>query len=286
MQFPFSGFVVPPLAQTALLLIGVAAVVLLLRTIRPPITATTVLAFVPWMVTGAGLHVLYQFDATGAADAFPSAIAPLFSAPAVYLTTFVGLGGVWIGATLAARSGRLADNAGAVSRRLGLVGAGVTLVFVLFVLVQARAGSLSLAPVYPVVSLLVTTALTAVAVLALWRRWPDAIERLRVAGTLVVFAHLLDGVTTAIGYDLLGVSERSALPARIMEFAGTLPTAQYVGAGWLFVVVKLLVAGVVVVGFADYVEERPDRGYLVLAFVVAVGIGPATNNLFLFLLGG
>jgi len=68
-----------------------------------------------------------------------------------------------------------------------------------------------------------------------------------------------------------------------MEFAGSLPTASTVGSGWLFVVVKLAVAVAVVVLMDDYLREEPVEASLVLSLVVAVGLGPATNNVVLFL---
>ena len=108
---------------------------------------------------------------------------------------------------------------------------------------------------------------------------------LALVGGLVLFAHLLDGISTAVAVDVFGTTERSLLPARIMEFAGILPTEPYLGTGWLFVAVKLAVASLIVVAFADYVREEPVRGNLLFAVVIAVGLGPAMNNLFITFLG-
>ena len=52
-----------------------------------------------------------------------------------------------------------------------------------------------------------------------------------------------------------------------MEFAAGLPTAQYVGSGWLFVLVKVALAMAIVALFADYVRDEPTRGFLALAAV-------------------
>jgi uncharacterized membrane protein len=49
------------------------------------------------------------------------------------------------------------------------------------------------------------------------------------------------------------------------------------------VFVKLLVAIAVVFLLDDYLEEDPVEASLLLAVVTAVGIGPATNNIVLFL---
>jgi uncharacterized membrane protein len=106
-------------------------------------------------------------------------------------------------------------------------------------------------------------------------------------GFLAVFGHALDGVSTAVGVDLLGFGERTPLSRAIIEFAATLPTEPYLGTVWLFVLVKLAVASGVVTLFADYVREDPSEGYALLGFVAAVGLGPGVHNLLLFtVLGG
>nr|NIS28553.1 DUF63 domain-containing protein [Actinomycetota bacterium]NIU64024.1 DUF63 domain-containing protein [Actinomycetota bacterium]NIW25823.1 DUF63 domain-containing protein [Actinomycetota bacterium]NIX20692.1 DUF63 domain-containing protein [Actinomycetota bacterium] len=68
--------------------------------------------------------------------------------------------------------------------------------------------------------------------------------------------------------------------------AGALPTAELLGVGWLFVAVKLGVAGAVVWLFADFVEDDPRQGYLLLAVVAAVGLGPGVHNLLLYAAAG
>ncbi|PYZ03214.1 hypothetical protein C8039_17815 [Halogeometricum sp. wsp3] len=56
-----------------------------------------------------------------------------------------------------------------------------------------------------------------------------------------MFAHMLDGVSTAVGADVSRITELTRAGG-VFELAGTLPTAPYLGKGWLFVFVKLLVA--------------------------------------------
>uniref|UniRef100_UPI000299E622 DUF63 family protein n=1 Tax=Halococcus hamelinensis TaxID=332168 RepID=UPI000299E622 len=99
---------------------------------------------------------------------------------------------------------------------------------------------------------------------------------------LCVLGHALDGVSTAVGIDVLGFGERSPFSRAIIEFAATLPTASLLGAGWLFVVVKLALAAAVLVLLASYVREEPGEGYLLLGAVAAVGLGPGAHNLLLF----
>jgi uncharacterized membrane protein len=123
-----------------------------------------------------------------------------------------------------------------------------------------------------------------VGVAAWWllRRVAPGVEVAGAVGALAVVGHALDGVSTAVGIDVLGFGERTPLSRVIIEAAAALPTADAIGAGWLFVVVKLVVASVVVVLLADLMREDPREGSLLLGFVAAVGLGPGAHNLLLF----
>lgn len=288
MQVPFEGFVVPPAPHTVFLVVAVVAIVATLYSFRPPVTQKLVVAFGPWMVSGAALHVLYQLGERFQVWVYPQLLEPLFSAPAVYLTTFVGMGAVWVVVEVVDNTLKsAAEWHDYPARYLGASGTGVMLVLVGLVFWQGLDPLVGpLRPILPTIGLLVALVLTAAVYLlvGLWRTY--VIAEARYVGALVLFAHAFDGVTTAVGVDLLGSGERSALPALIMDFAADLPTAQYVGSGWLFVVVKLAVAVLVVVLFADFVQDESTRGNLLFALVAAVGLGPGANNYLLFILGG
>lgn len=288
---PFEGFQTLSLEYAAILLVGTILLLALLNAVRPPVTQMTVLAFVPWMGLGATLHVFYQVGEFYNAETYPPVVAPFFSAPAVYLTTFLAMGTVWVAAAVFGK-GKQSRTKGKeiVSRYLGLIGIGVALAFIGMLawrgLDPAVGADITMVERFiPIVGLVATMLLTFIVYMLIgaWRTY--IIAEARYVGALALFAHLLDGITTTIGVDILGIGERSVVPARIIEFAGMLPTAPYIGSGWLFLVVKLLVAVAIVVTFADYVSEEPTQGNLLFAFVTAVGLGPALNNLFLFLLG-
>jgi uncharacterized membrane protein len=288
---PFEGFQTLSLEYAVILLVGTVILLALLNAVRPPVTQMTVLAFVPWMVLGATLHVFYQVGEFYNAQTYPPFIRPLFSAPAVYLTTFLAMGAVWVVAAIFGMGRRIrTQSGGSVARSVGVTGIGEALAFTGMLAWQgldpAVGADITMTERFiPIIGLVATMVLTFVVYILVgaWRTY--IIAEARYVGALALFAHLLDGITTTIGVDILGVGERSVVPARIIEFAGTLPTAQYIGSGWLFLVVKLLVVVAIVVTFADYVSEEPTKGNLLFAFITAVGLGPALNNLFLFLLG-
>ena len=283
MAAPFSGFVVPSLPYLLVLFVATVVVGVVLYVLHPPITQRTVLALVPWVVVGSTLHVLYQLGGALGLSLYPPLVAPLFSAPAVYVTTFVITGAVWVfGVMIGSAFGGRSTG----PLYLGGVGLGVATVLLVLLVYQGLSPLLGpLRPLVPIVAVITAGIVTFVVYILLgtWRTY--VIAEARLSGALVLFAHVFDGISTAIGVDLLGTAERSFLPRRIMEIAADLPTEPYLGVGWLFVVVKMLVAVGIVVAFADYVREEPDRGNLLYAAVMIVGLGPATNNVLLFFLG-
>ncbi|MBX0323782.1 DUF63 family protein [Halomicroarcula sp. F13] len=270
-----SGFGLPPLPYLAALAGGTLVVSALLVALEPPIDQRTVVALAPWMAIGGTLHALGQPPI----EVYDPVLRPLFGTPAVYFTTYVTLGTVWVFLSL---FGVRRGHDEAISRNLGLVGTGIlTVLLVLAAITALRSGLLAL--VWPTVAVVGAVVLAAVTLLvvALWRT--PIIVRTRYAAPVVVFAHAFDGVSTAIGTDVIGVGERSPVPRAIMDFAGTLPTAPVIGEGWLFALVKLVVAVAVVVLMHQYLEDEPVEASLLLAFIAAVGLGPATNNVVLFL---
>jgi uncharacterized membrane protein len=178
------------------------------------------------------------------------------------------------------------DYGDRVARYLLVTGVGTALALIgLLVWQGMTADMLDFQPVLPVLALLASlvAAFVIYMLIGAWRTY--IIAEARYVGALALFAHLFDAITTAVGVDLMGAGERSTIPRRIMEFAADLPTEATLGSGWLFVLVKLAVAVLIVIAFADYVSDEPTEGNLLFALIIAVGLGPAVNNFFLFTLG-
>jgi uncharacterized membrane protein len=259
-----TGLEVPPLPYLLVLALGAGAVGYALQSDRPAVTDRLVLALTPWMVVGAAAHVLYVVDAV------PTLLRPFAGAPTVYLTVAIVVGGVgWAAA-------RTADPPQTVLV-VGLVALGPLVAAAIAVgLARGR-----FSPLLPLAGVGVSLVLAAGLWVALLRAFPRVSTTGRV-GILALVGHALDGVSTALGVDLLGFGERTPLSRVIMEFAATLPTADVLGVGWLFVLVKLVVASGVVVLLTDYVRDEPEEGYLLLGLVSAVGLGPGAHNVILF----
>lgn len=261
------GFALPPPPYLVTLLVAAAVVARAALRRRPAVTTERVLALAPWMALGSALHVLYVVGA------LPTLARPLAGTPAVYVTVAIAAVGAWTAADAVLDPAR-------VARVLALGGGGLAAVAVAGVLaVGAAAGTLS--PVVPAASLVVAAVVAA----AVWAGLTRVVPEVRATGALgvfAVFAHVFDGVSTAAGIDILGFGERTPLSRLIVDFAAGLPTAPVLGSGWLFVVVKIAIASLVVWLFADLVETDPTEARLLLGFVAAVGFGPATHNVLLF----
>jgi uncharacterized membrane protein len=261
-----TGFALPPLPYLAVVAAAVLAVGAALRRERPAVDSPTVLAFAPWMVLGSALYVCFQLQV------YPDSIAPLFGSPIVYASTFAAAGATWLAARRTARP----------LRALAAVGSLLALLPIAAALQQGHeAGSLTFP--WPLAAVAAAVVLAGVTWAVLREIRPADAAAVGWAGALAVFGHALDATSTAVGVDVLGYGEQTPLSAAIMHFAGTLPTEPILGVGWLFVLVKLALAGGVVALLADYVREVPGEGYLLLAVVAAVGLGPGVHNVVLFI---
>jgi uncharacterized membrane protein len=263
------GFALPPLPYLVGLLAAVALVAGTLARSDPHVSDRTVLALTPWVVVGSSLHVLFVLEWV------PEVVRPLLGTPAVYLTTFVVAGLVWLAAI---RAGTDPEPPVVVA---GVLAASAVVAFAL-----ARGADGGLRLFWPFVGCIVAFLLAG----ALWAatRWtyPNVTAATGAVGALVLFSHSLDAVSTAVGVDFLGFGERTPVSRAVLDAAAALPTAETIGVGWLFVLLKLAIAELVVVLFTDFVREDPTEGFLLLGGVAAVGLGPGVHNLLLFVVTG
>lgn len=264
-----AGTTLPPLPYLLGVLGGGIAVAIALSKRDVFLETRTVFAFTPWMVAGSGLYVLYQIGAA------PATARPLFSSPTVYATTAVVAGAAWVFASRFDATNRWLAGIGIVAAVLPIAAAVVT---------ALSAGTFS--PAWSLFGVIIGTAITVVLWRTLARYQPVTVARLGDAGAVAVLAHVLDGVSTAIGVDVLQFGEQTPLSALLLDVGASLPTAPYLGSGWLFLLVKSVLALGLVWVIADTVHEDPRLGNGLLLLITAVGLGPATHNLLLFAVAG
>jgi len=264
-----AGTTLPPLPYLLGVLGGGIAVAVALSQRDLALETRTVFALTPWMVAGSGLYVLYQIGVA------PGPAKPLFSSPTVYATTAVLAGAAWV----------FASRFEATNWWLAGIGSLAAAVPILVAVARAlEAGTFS--PAWSLFGVLVALAITVGLWRVLARYQPVTVARLGDAGAIAVLAHVLDGVSTAIGVDVLQFGEQTPLSALLLDIGAALPTAPYLGSGWLFLVVKAMLALGLVWLIADTVHEDPRLGNGLLLLITAVGLGPATHNLILFAVAG
>lgn len=256
-----AGSTLPAVPYLLAVVIVAAIVVVGFWRRSPTVGEQEVLALAPWILAGGTLYVVYE---TGGA---PAALAPLFSSPIVYLTTGSLAGLVWLAAdrTTATNVPVLATS-GVLLTTIGIA-------------VAVSTGE-TFSPGIPALSLVAASLLAGI----LWwilRAWEPNVEVLGWAGTVLVFGHSLDGLTTVAGVVHLGFGERSPL-ARILIDTGGWISLPLLGEAWLFVLAKVILAAAVAWLLAPSARERPREGFLLVAFVTAVGLGPGFYNALLF----
>ncbi|AOW81030.1 hypothetical protein HTSR_1865 [Halodesulfurarchaeum formicicum] len=264
-----TGSTLPPLPY----LVGLAAALLVvsawLYRRDVALQTRTVLALAPWMVLGSALYVCYQIGAA------PAALAPLCSSPTVYASTAVLAGLVWA----------LASRFEATDR--WLAGTGVVLsLFPIGVAIAVALDAESFSPGWSILGAVLAGLLALLIWYVLGQYQPETTAILGPAGGVAVFAHVLDGISTTIGIDVLQFGEQTPLSAALIELGAALPTAPYIGTGWVFALVKIALGVAVVWFIADLVRDDPPLGNGLLLVITAVGLGPATHNLILFAVAG
>lgn len=265
-----SGFALPPLPVLLVVLTAAAGIGYALSRVGVAVTDRTILAFAPWIMVGSASYVCYQIGV------WPASIAPFFGSPTVYLTTFAIAGAVWL----------VAQRTGDEYRVLAGVGF-VALSFPIALALNHGTRNGELTWFWPIVGVIAGIVLTAVTWWVLGRLRPWVTETTARVGGLAVLGHALDATSTTVGVDILGFGEQTPLSAAVMHAAAVLQESLLgsvpLGVGWLFVLVKLLVAAGVVTLLADLVRDDPTQGRLLLGFVAAVGLGPGVHNVLLFI---
>jgi len=102
---------------------------------------------------------------------------------------------------------------------------------------------------------------------------------------LAVYGQLVDGFASWVGVDIFGYSEKHVLSAFVMELAGG--TESGAGGGWGFLVVKMFLAFVIVLFFAEWrFEQRQSHlRLLVVLGLLTVGLAPGLRDLGRLMLG-
>jgi|APHM01.1.fsa_nt_gi Predicted membrane protein len=256
--------------------LALLAMLLVLYFVGPTITDWTAAALAPWIGVGAVLHVLYQ------EQSFFEAVRPLFGNPMVYLTTAAVVALVW---TVSEFIADMRPPGASNDRQLGAVGGGVLLALLAWsVYIVAARQFVEVRPFWPTIAFVAAALITGVGWVLISILFSSSASVAGRTGLVVLFGHTLDGVSTALAIDgpISGFTERTPLSRWVLDVGASLPTADVIGSAWLFVLVKMVLAAVVIVAFRETLRDSPGFGRMVLVFVAAVGLGPGLHNVVLF----
>lgn len=257
--------------------LALIAALLILYSVGPTITDWTAVALAPWVGVGSALHVLYQ------QPAFFEDAEPLFGNPMVYLTTATTVAFVWIVSEFIVD---MRPPGASSDRQIGAVGGGIFLALVGWSawIVGPGLDFVTVRPFWPTLAFVGAAGLAGVGWVVLSLGSSRTVSVVGKTGLVVLFGHTLDGVSTALAVDgpVDGFTERTPLSRWVLDVGASLPTAEFIGGAWLFVLVKMVLATVVLIAFRDWFRDSPERARMVLVLVAAVGLGPGLHNVLLF----
>ena len=264
-----------------LVLVAVIVISALLYIERPPITRRTVLSLVPWMIASSTLPIL-----AAVAD-YPPAIRPLLETSGAYLSTYLLLGFAWFAMfQLSVRQ----ESREILSDYLGSMGIGLATILVTLVVLQGEPASID--QLGWSLLILFGAAVFAVAVVFVLGFWyVDAPTYTGAVGMLAVFGQTLEGVARAAGVGVFDAGSHSYLSWKIVNLvAAVQPEAsaadQLISWSMTYVWLKIAIAVLAVIFLAQYSKEHPQRGYLALGIIAALGITAGMTNLLLIAIGG
>ena len=252
-------------AIVAFVLIGAAFVSLLsaVESRQISITPSLLLALLPWFgLVGS----LYAFEE--AVTGFPAATL-FIRTPTAYVTV-----GVLVLATWLIVDRVLPGRENVVTATLGILSL-VTIGTAVAVHVAPRqTGVLR----WNAVAIVLAVVLTAAIGIIRNEISPDVASGW--LGTSVIFAHILDAMTTAIGLEVLGAIERNPISAAIISVGDSI--YQGVPGVVLFLGIKIAVALLVVQFMRDSKSPLDVESSAFLVVTAGVGLAPAVHNLVLF----
>lgn len=246
--------------------LGTAVVVLgLLALFRSPVTRTTPIAVLPWACVAAFAHHL------ALQGIYPPEVEPLFGGQLVGPTVFAIGGALW----LALRGVAVVRDREERGAYLVACGAGTALglgVVTLTTLSLQRGDAFVLVgvPTFAVV-------LSAVGYLSLGLVDPPGFARARFAGYLVAFAQTLDGVASALLVDGLGRDVARPSVEAAFALTGAFGSPDALGVSWLLIVPRLVLSLSLVAILTRGSVETEIHRMLLLAALVAVGVGPGVT---------
>ncbi|MEF8774881.1 MAG: DUF63 family protein [Haloarculaceae archaeon] len=287
----FPGYtLVSELGYMTILLFMLAGIYLMLKRLSLSPYRDFFYALVPWMLFGGALRVVEDaFDmarSQGITPAIEYPLNTLLISPVIYVTVFV----LAFASLLASKQLQSRGVTETYHYPLGAMGLGAVAVTLGYI------ASLSFGTAYvewhPEILVTVVGLASLIAIVSY-----VATERFRPAvnagtgliGLVVIWGHAIDGVANVLASDwtwLFGLpayGSKHPVDRILADIVTTFQPASVtaaIGDSWLFLVVKIVVAVVIVSLFDEtFMDDSPRYAIMLLGAILAVGLGPGTRDM-------
>ncbi|MFW5929588.1 MAG: DUF63 family protein [Halobacteriota archaeon] len=243
------------------LLIAVVGVVKLLDYLDVATQPRFFFALVPYGVLGGASRVLEDVGA------FDVPLAYFFISPVIYVTVFVFTALVLLVSMNLEERGLTESYAYPLAGVGALAGAAVAG----YVLVLGVTDTGTFRLIVPVAAVLLSSLVAFAVWYSLELGFPGVTKPMGYMGLTLLWAHLWDASSTAIGVEHFDYGEKQPIVSTIIEITGT---------AYSFILVKAGIIVLIIWAFDDeFFEEYERLPYLLLVAVLAVGLGPGTRNI-------
>ncbi|PSQ48509.1 hypothetical protein BRD19_06640 [Halobacteriales archaeon SW_7_65_23] len=249
-------------------------------------------ALVPFMLFGGALRTVE--DAFVAAQRAGETPAVEFPASAVLISPFIYFTVFAIALLAFLASKWLANNGVTDTYYYPLAGIGTAVLagafgYLLYLSMVTDYVTLHASILVLVIGIATVTA--AFTYVALDRYWPIVTAGTGLMGLVVIWGHAIDGAANVIANDWTHIWNLGDYTAKhpFNRFlidttnslqGGTEIAGVYVGDGWPFFVVKIIVPVLILSVFDEqFLEESPRFAVMLLGAIVAVGLGPGTRDM-------
>lgn len=248
------------------LLLSVIGIVELLERYQVGNTPEFFYALVPFGFAGGALRVV---EDTGAIEA---PLSYFFISPLVYVTMAAFTAAAFALSLRLERQGRFDSYA----KPLAGIGAATFAVLLVYILIQGFQDPPIFA-IVPIGTLGIGTAAWAVFWYSLKFNAPNVLKPTGKMGAVLLWAHMLDAASTAVGVEFFGYGEKQPIVNAIISTTGT---------AYTFILVKAGIITMILWSFDEkFFEDYERLPYLLLVAVLAVGLGPGTRNTLRVMIG-
>lgn len=223
-------------------------------------------ALVPFGFVGGALRVVEDVGT------FQPPVSFFFISPLIYVTMAAFTAAVFVIALRLESQGRYDSY----WKPLAAAGTIAFTVLALYILVQGFLDPPVFATV-PIGAVVLATASWAVIWFVVKFNFPSIIEPTGKMGAVVLWGHMLDAASTAVGVEYFGYGEKQPVVDAIITTTGT---------AYSFILIKAAVIVAILWAFDEkFFEDYERLPYLLLVAILAVGLGPGVRNTLRIMIG-